>query len=214
MLKYIFQRVLIIIFISSLILSICGIWIDGFYTTRYEDVKIVKNIECYHKQYDNRTSCKDLGRYIKFIYVRNDGIKDSGSKFFHYKTNVDKKITSKKYNKLINEHIGYVVKPWVIGIMILIILLSGFLLLLICSDDMDVKYDYCNCDSRDIALFRIKVFCWFKKFIGYNNEMINNFYEEEISDKKFTSGYFSRMDIPYYNELQDSFNIFMNEYRK
>ena len=210
MLKYIYQRVLIVIFISSIILSICGIWIDGFYTTRYDDVKIVKNIECCHNQYDNNASCRDLGRCIKFIYVRNDGIKDSESKFFHYKTDVDKQITSKKYNQLINEHIGYVTKRWVIALIILIILLSGFLLLPACIDNMDVKYDYCDYDSRDIALFRIKVFCWWKKFIGYNNKMINDFYEE-ICNKKFTIRCFSSHDTPYYTELQDSFNIFMNE---
>ena len=202
MIKYIFQRVIISIFALSIIFGICGFFIDGFYSKKYDNVKIIKNIECRHYQVNNSTVCKDLGRFVKFSYV-----KDTDSHFFKYNNEVDKCITSKKYNQLVQEHIGYVTRAWLIGILIVIFIVSGVISILTCIDNMDVKYDYCE-DSRKIALFRVKVFCWWKKFTGHPADIVNEYCERKLNEIKCIRC-FSCREAPYYSEIQKDYENFV-----
>jgi hypothetical protein len=72
---------------------------------------------------------------------------------------------------------------------------------------MDVKYDYCE-DSRKIALFRVKVFCWWKKFTGHPAEMINEYCERKLNEIKCIR-YFSCREAPYYSEIQKDYENFV-----
>lgn len=212
MIKYIFQRIIIAIFALSIIFGICGFFIDGIYSTRYDNVKIVKNIECRHYQVNNSTACKDLGRFVKFIYIKDDGTKDKDDKFFKYNNEVDKNVKSKKYNQLVKEHIGYVARSWLIGILVVIFIASGFISILTCIDQMDVKYDYWE-DSRKIALFRIKAFCWWKKFTGHPVEIVNEYCERTLNETNCIR-YFDRHLTPYYKEIQKDYEKFVTAQQK
>lgn len=212
MIKYICQRVIIVILTLSVIFGICGFFIDGFYAKKYNNVKIVKNIECRHYQVNNSTSCKDLGRFVKFIYVKDDGTKDTDSQFFKYNNEVDKNVQSKKYNQLVKEHIGYVKRNWLIILLIGCFVISGIMCIPICAGQMDVKYDYWG-DSKDIALFRIKAFCWWQKFTGHPAEIVNEYRKKELNVIDCTR-YFDRHSTPYYSEIQKDYEKFVTEYQK
>ena len=213
MIKYIFQRVILTVFALSVIFGICGNFIDGFYSKKYDNVKIIKNIECRHYQFDKSTSCKDLGRLVKFIYVKDDGTKDTDYHFFTYNNEIDKCITSKKYNQLVKEHVGYVTRDWLIGILIGCLLVSGIISIPICMQQMDVKYDYWGRDPRDIALFRIKAFCWWKKFTGHPVEIVNEYRERELNEINCIR-YFDRHSTPYYSEIRKDYEKFVAEWQK
>lgn len=212
MIKYIFQRVIITIFALSVIFGICGIFIEGIYSIRYDNVKIIKNIECRHYQFDKSTTCKDLGRLVKFIYVKDNGTKDTDYHFFIYNNEIDKCITSKNYNQLVKEHIGYVTRKWLIIILVTILLVSGIISIPTCMSQMDVKYDYWG-DSKDIALFRIKAFCWWKKFTGHPAEIVNEYREKELNEINCIR-YFDRYSTPYYSEIRKDYKEFVAERQK
>ena len=207
MIKYIFQRIIIAIFALSVIFGICGFFIDGFYSKKYDNIKIIKNIECRHYQVNNSTACKDLGRFVKFSYVKDNGVKDTDSHFFKYNNEVDKNVKSKKYNQLVKEHIGYVNRDLIIALFIVLIFVSGMICLPLCIGDMDVKYDYWE-DSRKIALFRIKAFCWWKKFTGHPAEIVNEYCERTLNEINCIR-YFDRHSTPYYSEIQKDYAEFV-----
>ena len=208
MVKYIFQRLLILTFILSLGVGICGLFIPGFFATRYDNVKIIKNTECRHFEIVSGNNCRDLGRYVKFEYKKNNGVKDTDDCFFEYNNEVDKYVKSKNYYKLTNDHIAYVANGWIIAIVVILIVLSGILFFPCCLDEMDVHYDYDE-DEREIARFRLKVFCSWRKFIGYSSEKINAFYKDYLN-KINSMRYFGRREIPYYSELEREYNNFIN----
>lgn len=212
MVKYIFQRVLILVFALSVIFGICGSFIDNFYYKRYDNVKIIKNIECRHYQACNTTDCKDVGRFVKFSYVKNDGSKDVESIFFKYNNEVEKNVISNRYNKLVNEHIGYVNRDWLIALLVLLAFGSGVACLPLCICNMNVKYDYSD-SVKEISLFRLKVFCCWKKFIGHPAELMNAFYMENINAINNIM-YFGAFKIPYYSELQKEYNKFVINHKE
>jgi len=212
MIKYIFQRVIIAIFALSVIFGICGFFIDGFYAKKYDNVKIIKNIECRHYQISNSTSCKDLGKFVKFSYVKDNGVKDTDSHFFKYNNEVDKNVKSKRYNQLVHEHIGYVNRDLIIALFIALIFVSGFICLPLCIGNMDVKYDYWE-DAREIALFRIKAFCWWKKFTGHPAEIVNEYCKKELNVIDCIR-YFDRHSTPYYSEIKNDYEKFVTEWQK
>lgn len=113
------------------------VFIDNFYHKRYDNVKIIKNVECRHYQACNTTDCKDVGRFVKFSYVKNDGSKDVESIFFKYNNEVEKNVISNRYNKLVNEHIGYVNRNW----LIILIVFFGFWKRSCMSSIMHLQYE-------------------------------------------------------------------------
>ena len=72
---------------------------------------------------------------------------------------------------------------------------------------MDVKYDYWE-DSRKIALFRIKAFCWWKKFTGHPAEIVNEYCERTLNEINCIR-YFDRHSTPYYSEIQKDYAEFV-----
>lgn len=213
MIKYICQRVIIVILALSVIFGIGGFFIDGFYSKKYDNVKIIKNVECRHYQVNNSSSCKDLGKFVKFSYVKDNGVKDTDSHFYKYNNEVDKNVKSKKYNQLVQEHIGYVTRDWLIGILIAISLGFGIISIPLCAGQMDVKYDYWGDNPRDIALFRIKAFCWWKKFTGHPAEIINEYCKRELNEINRIR-YFDRHSTPYYSEIRKDYKKFAAEWQK
>ena len=95
----------------------------------------------------------------------------------------------------------------IIALFIVLIFVSGIICLPLCIGDMDVKYDYWE-DSRKIALFRIKAFCWWKKFTGHPAEIVNEYCERTLNEINCIR-YFDRHSTPYYSEIQKDYAEFV-----
>ena len=204
--KYLFQRFLILTFILSTTIGVTGLWIPGFYTTHYDNVRVIKNTECRHYQADNSTSDKSLGRYVKFEYLDRDGIKRTDDDFWAYNNDLDHSC-SKSYYNLIKNHQYEDPKGWLIAIMIILSLLSGFLIMPVCIEEMDVRHDYDTDDEKDIGFFRLNVFYYWKIFLGYPAQEVKEYCENLANDIDNTSKY--NYHIKYYWQMNDELNQYI-----
>lgn len=213
MTKYIYQRTVICICILSLFIIIGGFFIPGFYKTKYTNCKVIQNIQARHNSAEPNIACNDLGRYVKLSYTDNNGIRHEIINFWHYNNRIDKSC-KKSYYDLIERH-EYKKFNNLTIILFVIFGLSLLLILFTCLDEMDVKYDYCNSDSKDITIFRIKVFCWWKKFTEHPAEIVNEYREKTLSEiNGIKYKYFDRHTTPYYREIQKDYEEFVAEQQK
>lgn len=207
---YIYQRIVILICVLSLFMTISGLFIPGFYKTKYTNCQVIKNIEAHHCNVESDFTCTDLGRYVKLSYTDNNGVRHETADFWHYISKIDKSC-NKSYYDLTQRH-EYKKFNKLTIILFVIFGLSIILYLATCFGSMDVKYDYWE-SSRKIALFRVKVFCWWKKFIGHPAEIVNEYCERTLN-KINNIRYFNRHESPYYSEIQKDYEEFVAEQQK
>lgn len=206
MIKYIFQRFLIFTFVCSLVIGIIGCWIPEFYTTHYDNVKVIKNTECLHYQANSGTSDKSLGRYVKFEYKDKDGIIRTNDDFWAYNNDLDHSC-SKSYYNLINKHEYDDPNAWTIAIIIILFILSGFLMIPVCVGEMDVHCDYD--DEKDIGFLRLNIFYYWKIFIGYPAQEVKEYCENLANDINKASRY--SYTIKYYWQMDNELKQYIKD---
>lgn len=192
--KYIFQRVIIGFCILILVIGLSGIFIPGFYTTRYTDCHVQKNIEAIHNNVDNGT-CNNKGRYVRFTYVDRDGVKREKTDFWHYRNSLDKSCKKSYYN-LVEHHEYNDVNGWTIGIICVLFLISLFIAGNVCIDEMDLERDYYISDKKDIAKLRLFIFYTWHLFLGYSDKYLDVLYDREMEHIN-DAGSYSFKILPY-----------------
>ena len=205
---YLTQRFIIFIFVCSLSIGISGLWIPGFYTVHYDNVKIIKNIECCHNQVHSGTTDKSLGRYVKFEYKDKNGIKRTDDEFWEYNNTIDHSC-SKSYYTLINKHEYNGTKGWLIGLIVALAGISGILLIPACIGEMDVKTDYYGNEEKDIGFLRLNIFYYWKIFLGYPIVEVKEYCENLANEINNTSIY--NYKIKYYSEMNNELNQYIKE---
>ena len=209
MAKYIYQRIVIYICILSLFIIISGFFIPGFYTTKYTDCKVIQNIETRHNSADPNRGCNDLGRYVKFSYTDNNGIRHEMVDFWHYNNRIDKSC-GKSYYNLTKGH-KYKKFNNLTIILFAIFGLSVILYLCTCLYDMDLD-DYYGSDKIHIAFFRLDVFSYYCKFIGYPKDIVDLFYKELHNEMDKCPTY--NLKIPKYKDMKKELIKLINNEKK
>ena len=195
--RYIYQRVVTYICILSLFIIISGLFIPGFYTTKYTDCKVIQNIETRHHSAEPNIGCNDLGRYVKLSYTDNNGIRHETVDFWHYNNGIDKSC-KKSYYDLTKRHEYKKFNK----LTIILFVISGLFVILClstCLWQMDLE-DYYGSDKKHIAFFRLAIFSYYCKFIGYPKDKVDLFYKELYNEMNNYPTY--NFKIPKYNAMK------------
>ena len=205
MIDYIYHRIVTCICFLSLFIIISGCFIPGFYKTKYTNCQVMQNIETRHYDANMNTGCNDLGRYVKLSYTDNNGIRHETVDFWHYNNNIDKSC-SKSYYDLIKKH-EYKQFNKLTLILFGIFGLSLILFLFSCFCQMDLD-DYDQCDKKHIAFFRLSIFSYYCKFIGYPKDKVDLFYKYLCDEINCCPTY--SFDIPKYKDMKKELLMFIN----
>lgn len=208
MVKYIYQRILIIIWIVSCIIAISGIFIPNFYNRPCQEVRIIENRETTHDQVVNyQTSDKSLGRYVKFSYLDENNIRQVEDDFWPYENTMGK-TCSPSYYKLTRDKKYSETRGCVLGIILFFVILSTILIPFSLFDEMDLNRDYRG-DEKDIGFFRLNVFYIWNSFFGYPHDALYAYCSKKADEINNCPSY--KYYIPPYKKLKAEFKEFINE---
>ena len=142
MVKYIYQRVLIIVWSLTVVIAISGIFIPNFYKYPCKDIRIIQNIETTFDQTVNyQTGNKSLGRYVRFSYLDKNGIRQIEDEFWGYENTLAKSCST-SYYKLVKDKKYSLMRSWLLWLILSILILTSILLPVSVYDEMNLNRDY------------------------------------------------------------------------
>lgn len=202
MAKYIYQRILIFVWVVSCSVAISGIFIPNFYDRPCQEVRIIENRETTRDQVVNyQTSDKSLGRYVKFSYLDENNIRQVEDDFWPYENTMGK-TCSPSYYKLTRDKKYSETRGWVLGIVLFFSILSTILLPFSLIDEMDLEHDYRG-DEKDIGFLRLNIFNFWNSFCGYPHDLLYSYCEQKAEEMNNCSSY--KYKIPEYGDMKKEF---------
>lgn len=208
MAKYIFQRIVIFVWVVSCVVAISGIYIPNFYSRPCREVRIIENRETTRDQVVNyQTSDKSLGRYVKYSYLDENNIRQTEDDFWPYENTMGKTCRP-SYYKLVRDKKYSETRGVVITIVLFFTILSTILLILACIGEMDSEHDYRG-DEKDIGFLRLNIFNFWNSFCGYPHDLLYLYCEQKAEEMNNCSSY--KYKIPEYSEMKKELQEYIKQ---